>query len=157
MDKNAKDRPQKLIIGRSDIADFPKLKLEDVPVKVDTGAYTSSIHCRNIEVRSIEGKDVVTFVLLDPSHSQFEFKISSMERFREKVVKSSNGQSEERYLIHTTIRLFGKTYPISLTLSERGEMRFPVLIGRKFLMGKFIVDPAEASLSYQQKIEREIL
>lgn len=137
--------------------DFPKLKLENIPVKIDTGAYTSSIHCRTIEVKSIEGKDVLTFMLLDPSHPQFEATVYSTEVFREKVVKSSNGQSEKRYLIKTNIQIFGKKYAISLTLSERGEMRFPILIGRKFLMGKFIVDTSEFNLSYQNKLKEEAL
>lgn len=142
----------KLIIGRTDLADFPKLGLEAIPVKIDTGAYTSSIHCRDIKVVSKGGKDVLTFILLDPSHPQFEAEVFSTDTFREKVVKSSNGQSETRFLIKTNIRLFGKKYAISLTLSERGEMRFPILIGRKFLMGKFIVDPSETDLSYLHKL-----
>lgn len=146
---------KKLIVGRTDIADFPKLKLEDIPVKIDTGAYTSSIHCRNIKAKSVDGKPVLTFILLDPSHPQFKDKVYSTESFRKTVVKSSNGQSEARYLIKTNIQLFGKRYPISLTLSERGEMRFPILIGRKFLMGKFIVDPSEVNLSYQHKSRDE--
>lgn len=146
---------KKLIIGRTDIADFPKLKLEGIPVKIDTGAYTSSIHCRNIKVVALNGREVLKFMLLDPSHVQYEARVYSVENFRKKVVKSSNGQSEERYLITTNIRLFGKKYSISLTLSERGEMRFPILIGRKFLMGKFIVDPSEVDLSFHHKLTDE--
>lgn len=151
--KHARILRKKLIIGRTDIADFPKLNLEDIPVKIDTGAYTSSIHCRNIEVKRVEGVDVLTFMLLDPSHPQFEEEVYSTEHFRETVVKSSNGQSETRYLIKTNILLFGRKNSISLTLSERGEMRFPILIGRKFLMGKFIVDPSQVDLSHQHKVK----
>ena len=143
---------KKLVIGRSDVADFPKLKLEDIAVKIDTGAYTSSIHCRDIRVRSVKRRPTLSFVLLDPSHHHFEDETYSTRDFRKTVVRSSNGQSEERYLIKTQIRLFNRPYPISLTLSERGEMRFPILIGRKFLMGKFIVDPSEFNLSHRYKL-----
>ena len=155
MSTQTKTPRKKRIIGRRDIADFPKLQLKEIAVKVDTGAYTSSIHCRDINTKLVHGKEVLTFTLLDPSHPQFESKVYSIESFRKKMVRSSNGQTEERYLIKTNIQLFGKTYPISLTLSERGEMRFPILIGRKFLLGKFIVDPSQVDLSYQQKSKDE--
>lgn len=141
----------KQLIGRADIVDFPRLGLEGVPAKIDTGAYTSSIHCRDIQLKHIDGKDVLTFSLLDASYPQFEAEEYSTEVFREKLVRSSNGQAQERFLIQTNILLFGKKYAISLTLSERGEMRFPILIGRKFLMGKFVVDPSEVDLSYAHK------
>ncbi len=141
----------KITIGRKDKGDFPEFDLTDIDLKIDTGAYTSAIHCHRIRTEEKAGKETLYFTLLDPSHDQYEKRELSTEQFRVKRVRSSNGNAEERYLIKTKIRLFGKQYSISLTLSERGEMRFPILIGRKFLMGKLIVDPALYDLSYNQK------
>ena len=142
---------EKIIIGRNDIADFPELGLEDLAIKIDTGAYTSAIHCHKIKLKEINGKEILTFFLLDPSHSQYSDKEFSTENFKEKKIKSSFGTSENRYIIKTKILLFGKKYSIQLSLSERGEMRFPILIGRKFLSGKFIVDPSKQNLSHEKK------
>lgn len=146
-----KPKPKK-IIGRTDKGDFPEFGLEDIDIKVDTGAYTSAIHCHQIEHFIEEGKQVIEFSLLDPSHPQYAAKKFRTENFQEKRIKSSNGATEKRFIIKTKISLFAKTYTINLSLSKRGEMRFPILIGRKFLVGKFMVDPSQTDLSYQNKL-----
>jgi hypothetical protein len=138
-------------IGRKDKADFPELGLATVDIKVDTGAYTSAIHCHEIGTKEVNGKEVLFFTLLDPSYHQYANKELSTESFTQKSVKNSFGGSEKRFVIKTNILIFGKTYPIDLSLSERGEMRFPILIGRKFLMKKFVVDPAKFDLSHKLK------
>ncbi len=142
----------KLTIGRRDFADFPALALCDIAVKIDTGAYTSAIHCHHIKVKTrADGTEVLTFKLLDPTHADYNGRAYELTTFRTKRVRSSNGKAESRYLIKTKITLFGRDYPLELSLSERGEMRFPVLIGRKLLMNRFIVDPAAVDLSYTAK------
>lgn len=143
---------KKIIIGRKDKGDFPDLELRNIDLKVDTGAYTSAIHCHKIKIKKIDGKQILTFTLLDPSHHQYGNKEFSTDNFNEKRIKNSFGSSEKRFVITTSIRLFGKRYTIELSLSKRGEMRFPILIGRKFLMGKFIVNPSKYDLSYKQKL-----
>lgn len=143
---------EKITIGRKDKGDFPELELENIDMKIDTGAYTSAIHCRRIETTIVNGKEILSFTLLDPSHSHYEDQTFSTDKFRKKLVKSSFGASEKRFVIKTSMRLFDKKYGIELSLSERGEMRFPILIGRKFLMGKLIVDPSLYDLSYEQKL-----
>jgi hypothetical protein len=143
---------KKLTIGRKDKADFPNLELSNIDIKIDTGAYTSAIHCHKIVIKEVDGIEILTFTLLDPTHPQYENKAFSFDSFKEKRVKNSFGSSEKRFVIKTNIRLFGKRYSIELSLSERGEMRFPILIGRKFLMGKYIVDPSKYDLSHKQMI-----
>lgn len=143
---------KKTIIGRKDKANFPEFDLQDLDIKMDTGAYTSSIHCHKIEKRESEGKEMVVFTLLDPSHPQYNKQELSTGKFHKKRIKNSFGHSEERYVIKTNIVLFGQKFPIALSLSERGEMKFPILIGRRFLMGKFIVDTAQYNLSYKKSI-----
>lgn len=142
---------KKKLIGRSDKADFPDLDLYDIDIKIDTGAYTSAIHCHKIKEKEINDQRMISFVLLDPSHPQYNKKQYQAKIHKEKLVKSSNGKAEKRYIIKTKILLFGKKYSIELSLSERGEMRYPVLIGRKLLRGKFIVDSELSNLSFQLK------
>ncbi len=141
----------KQIIGRKDKADFPKLELRNIDVKIDTGAYGSSIHCHHIQERIIDGKKAIQFKLLDPSHPKYNDKTFVVADYQVKEVKNSFGQSERRYVFSTTIRLFGEDIQSDFSLSERGEMKFPVLLGRKLLIGRFIVDPAMYNLSFREK------
>jgi hypothetical protein len=138
-------------IGRIDKADFPGLHLQDIEVKVDTGAYTSSIHCKNVIIE----ENYLKCIFLDPEHPAYHEKEFIFDSYDVKVVRSSNGQIQARYRILTDIILFGKTYPIFLTLSDREEMRFPVLLGRKFLAKRFIVDINDTNLSYKLKLKNE--
>ncbi|MAP54236.1 RimK/LysX family protein [Altibacter sp.] len=138
-------------IGRIDKADFPSLNLFDIEVKIDTGAYTSTIHCKNMVVED----NYLKCVFLDEEHPAYHEKEFIFDQYDVKVVKSSNGQSQARYRILTDITLFGKTYPIFLTLSDREEMRYPVLLGRKFLTKRFVVDINNTNLSYKLKVKNE--
>lgn len=124
------------MIGRFDRADFPDLHLNDISIKIDTGAYTSSIHCDNIK----EENGVLKCTFLDEEHPQYNGKEFEFKDYDVVFVKSSNGMVQKRYEIQTKILLFNKIYKISLSLSSRQEMRFPVLLGRKFITKKFIVD-----------------
>jgi hypothetical protein len=71
-------------------------------------------------------------------------------------VKSSNGIVETRFTIKTEILIFNKIEEIELTLTERGSMKYPVLLGRKFLSKKFIVDTAKKNLSFKKKLKYNI-
>lgn len=90
---------------------------------------------------------------LDEEHPSYHEKEIIFDEYDVKVVKSSNGIAQARYRIKTDIVLFGKTSEIYLTLSDREEMRFPVLLGRSFLSNKFIVDINRTNLSYKLKIK----
>ncbi|RMB63254.1 peptidase [Dokdonia sinensis] len=137
----------KKTIGRIDKADFPELGFKDIDVKVDTGAYTSSIHCTNIR----EENDMLICTFLDPSHPLYDGRELKFEFYDIAAVKSSNGEIQYRYEVQTKIILFNKQYSISLTLSSREDMRFPVLLGRKLLTKKFIVDTELIDVSYNLK------
>ena len=142
----------KIIIGRKDIADFEKLQLFGVEVKVDTGAYTSSFHCHKIERIEKQGEEWVKCKFLDPEHEMYHEKEFCFPIHKIRRVKSSNGMVEERYSINTGITIFRQTYPIELTLTERQDMKHPVLLGRKFLSKRFIVDTSKKNLSLKGEI-----
>jgi hypothetical protein len=140
------------IIGRTDRADFPELELEGLHIKIDTGAYTSSIHCHHIKEVDIDGIPHIEFELLDPSHPFYKDKVFKTKNFKQKNVKSSFGNSQQRYVIKTKIVLFGRIYAIELSLSERSNMKFPILLGRRFLKKKFMVDTSIKDVSFELKI-----
>lgn len=138
---------EKTVIGRFDKADFPALHLNDIAIKIDTGAYTSSIHCENIR----EENDLLLCTFLDEEHPLYNGKEFSFTDYDIVFVRSSNGIIQKRYQVVSTIKIFSKVYKISLSLSSRQEMRFPVLIGRKFLTKKFIVDTQLTDVSFNLK------
>ncbi len=137
----------KQIIGRKDVVDFPSLGLFGIHVKIDTGAYTSSIHCHNIKVYKRWGRWFLRFNLLDPDHPRYDEKEIVVTEFDKKIVKNSFGESEERFIIESDILLFQELYSIELTLTDRGNMKYPVLLGRKLLGENFLVDVNQINLS----------
>ncbi len=143
-----------IIIGRKDRVDFPELGLYDIDAKIDTGAYTSSIHCQDIEVTDKYGETKVRFNLLDPSHSLYNNKEFLLPVYAKKEIKNSFGQIEERHIIKTRVLLFGELFDIELSLTDRSKMEYPVLLGRQLLHNCFIVDVSQIDLSYSQKLRR---
>lgn len=137
------------MIGRFDRADFPELHLKNISVKIDTGAYTSSIHCENIK----EEEGVLKCTFLDEEHPHYNGREFTFADYDVVFVKSSNGIVQKRYQIQTKIILFERIFKISLSLSARQEMRFPVLVGRKFITKKFIVDTESFDVSFNSKTE----
>ncbi len=142
---------EKIVIGRFDKADFPALNLKDIAVKIDTGAYTSSIHCENIT----EIDNVIHCTFFDEEHPSYNGREFVFEDYDIVFVRSSNGIIQKRYQVQSKIKLFGKIFKISLSLSDRQEMRYPVLLGRKFLTKKFIVDTEFIDVSFNLKLNED--
>ena len=136
----------KTLIGRTDIVDFPKLELFEIAIKVDSGAYTSSFHCHHIEIEN----EILKCQFLDPKHEKYHEKYFYFKEFIQKNVKSSNGVTESRFIVKTEIFIFNEIHNIELSLTERGSMMYPVLLGRKFLSKKFIIDTAKKNLSFKK-------
>ena len=126
----------KLIIGRREEVDFPELGLYGITAKIDTGAYTSSLHCYDIR----EERGVLYFKLLDAPQAEFKVQDQKFSEYSQKNIKNSFGEIEKRFVIKTNITIGGKQIKTFISLTDRGTMRYPVLIGRKLLKKRFIVD-----------------
>ncbi len=140
-----------VIIGTTDVIDFPEFKLENIDCKIDTGANTSAIHCHRVKLHEQNGKQFISFRLLDPKHPAYQKITFTSYDFKEKVIKNSFGQSEFRYSIKTEVVLFGRKIKTEFTLADREQMRFPVLLGKRLLKRGFLVDVSKKDLSLQQK------
>lgn len=151
MSKKAKRKLK--TIGRRDRIDLPEIDLLNIEAKIDTGAYTSALHVRKIQAYERDGKQWVKFLMKHPSHASFNNKTYEFEVCDFKRVKNSSGKVEKRYAIRTQLVLFGKKYKVEFTLTDRSKMDCPVLLGRKMLYRKFIVDVSEKDLSYAQKMK----
>lgn len=144
-------KKQKTIIGNRDKIDIPEFGLYNLPCKTDTGATTSAIHCHHVRLMETDGEETISFRLLDPSHEAYNHKEFRTSKFKEKKIKSSFGDIEYRYTITCDVTLFGKTFQAEFTLADREKMKYPVLLGRRLLRSRFIVDVAKSDLSFKQK------
>lgn len=140
-----------ITIGRKDRVDLPEFNLFDIEAKVDTGAYGCALHCRKVKIDTSGAQPKLTFQLLDPSHPEYQKTTYSTEHFSDKMVKNSGGVSEHRYTIKTQLVIFKKKRVVEFSLTDRAEMKYPILLGRKFLRSKFTVDVALKDLSFQLK------
>lgn len=134
-------RQTKLKIGALELCDLPELGIEKLHVRVDTGAATSSLHVDNIEEFSKGGKDFVSFDLHPDIYNLDSVVRTTAPVEGTKTVKSSSADTEKRVVITTTIRLASREWPIKLTLTDRSEMTYMMLMGREAMEGKVIVDP----------------
>ena len=127
----------KLLIGRLERANLPNFGLFDQIVKIDSGAYTSSIHI--FSVKEVGNQLEVQFKETDSTKILFD-------TWKTKNVKSSNGVADRRYTIEGHIILGDVEYHTPFTLTNRSGMRYPILIGRKLLNKKFIIDSSKVNV-----------
>jgi hypothetical protein len=129
----------KVVIGRELFASMPDLGIQTIVAKVDTGAYSASLHADDIS----EEDGVLSFVIHPTTQIQTEGgvpqTIATME-YRVKRVKSSNGHVGNRYLIQMPVIVAGQQFEADITLTSRTGMRYPMLIGRTLLRNRFVVD-----------------
>jgi hypothetical protein len=135
------------ILGRYDRVDLPELGLKNIHAKIDTGAYTCSLHTQKVEV--VDGK--LEFILLDEEHHEFTGKKFVFEKFQEKYFKNSFGEGERRFVIVTTIRILSEEITTEFSLSNRGSLKFPILVGRKILRDRYLIDVKKKNISYKEK------
>ncbi len=133
-------------VGWKEVVDLPELNLYAVPAKTDTGAKTSVLHCSSIELIRIKRKQYVRFIPLD---ERFEDggQVLTLPFHKERKIKNSFGNEENRYIINTKIQLFNQEYDIEISLRDRSEMEYPMLLGRSFLKKRFLVDVSKSNLS----------
>lgn len=141
-------------IGWKEKVDLPALGISGLDAKVDTGARTSVLHCSGMETFKKGRKTWVRFQVLDETHpawtgNKFELPFTAARK-----IKNSFGEEEERLVVITELLLFGKTFPIELSLRDRSNMEFPMLLGRSAIRGRFLVNVGRSDLSYKRKIKR---
>lgn len=134
---------KKLIIGWREWIALPALGLESIKAKIDTGARTSSLHASDLETFDEDGVVYARFHALS-GKSRLQDSPAVMcvaPLLDQRKVRSSNGHSEERYVVETVLRMGGESWPIELTLTSREQMGFHMLIGRNALRNRCLVDP----------------
>lgn len=133
----------KVIIGRSEVLTFIGTDAIGIPAKTDTGAYRSAVHAENIV--EVDGK--LSFNLLGghPLCGVMAHTVVT-EEFQKVWIANSFGHRQERYEVKLKVKLGPKVFQARFTLADRSKKIYPILIGRKLLNHRFLVDSAETSL-----------
>jgi hypothetical protein len=126
------------LVGWKEHVDFPKLGLGPIIAKVDTGARTAALHADEIE---ISGQSVRFVIKEDGRRRIYRAPLEGHKR-----VKSSSGHSETRPVIRATLQIGQIRFKAEVTLTDRTDMGYPMLLGRNTIKGLFLVNPARTFL-----------
>ena len=129
------------IIGSIELVDVCGRK--DIPAKIDTGADSSAIWATHIKITE---DGFLKFKLFGPKSPFYNGKVIKRKDFKVAVVRSATGQEQIRYRTHFTIKLGGKKIRVLLNLSDRKNNNFPILIGRRSISKKFLVDVSKVAV-----------
>jgi glutathione synthase/RimK-type ligase-like ATP-grasp enzyme len=147
-------QPNRLkIIGRYVHVNLPEFHVKEVFAKVDTGAYQSALHAKDISEVEIDGQKVLQFTMLE-GHGKASGKGKACVAHDYDVVKvkSSTGTVEYRYRIRTKIALGGVMMKTPITLTDRSDMTSPLLLGRRFLRGRYTVNVELSRKDYEETL-----
>ena len=140
-----------LLVGWREWVALPDLGIHKLKVKVDTGARTSALHAFQINYYEEKEQPMVCFAI-HPRRGHPKVIECRAPVIDQRWVTDSGGHREERYVIQTTIVMAGNSWPIEITLTNRDDMRFRMLLGRTAMKNRLIVDPAASFLLGKNKI-----
>ena len=132
------------IIGWREWVGLPDLGISQIKVKVDTGARSSSLHAYDVHQFDREGETWVRFKVHPIQRRTHEFIGTEARILESRSVRSSSGKATLRPVIFTNVTLLGVTWPVEVTLANRDEMGFRMLLGREAYRGRFLVDAGQS-------------
>ena len=132
------------VVGWRELVNLPGLGLHSVPAKIDTGARTSSLHATILDEYERDGE---TFVLFAVDFAQQHVRqVCEAVHVDWRGITSSNGDTQRRRIIKTPLRIGAVEFRAEISLADRSDMKFPMLIGRSSLRRRFVVDSGHSWL-----------
>ena len=128
------------VIGWREWVGLPELGIKMTKAKVDTGARSSSLHAFDLEQFERDGENWVRFSIHPVQRSNEQVVAAEAKVLEFRSVRSSSGKASMRPVIVTNVSLLGLAWPVELTLANRDEMGFRMLLGREAFRGRFVVD-----------------
>ena len=125
-------------VGWRELVHLPELGLHAVPAKIDTGARTSSLHGVVLDEFERDGQKMVRFAV--DFEQQHVRQVCEAVHVDVRGITSSNGETQYRYVIKTPLKLGDVEFRAEISLANRADMKFPMLIGRSSLRRRFVVD-----------------
>ena len=139
-----REKPDLSVIGWREWVGLPELGIKKIKAKVDTGARSSSLHAYDLEQFQKDGEEHVRFKVHPIQRNNRKFIETEAKVLEYRSVRSSSGKAKLRPVIVTQVKLLGLTWPIELTLANRDEMGFRMLLGREAYRGQFLVDAGKS-------------
>ncbi|MGB2078515.1 MAG: ATP-dependent zinc protease [Vibrio sp.] len=139
-------KTEKIIVGWREVLALPELGIHAIKAKIDTGARTSCLHTYKLEPFMHKDEQWVRFWIHPQQHDTDWSLECSARVIDEREVKDSGGHSETRYVIETLLDIGDEKWPIEVTLTNRENMLFRMLLGRTAMKGRMIVDPQASFL-----------
>ena len=139
------------LLGWREWVGLPGLGLPLIKAKVDTGARTSTLHAFYVEIFRRGGEERVRFgvhPLRGRAMVEVHCEAPVLDR---RVVSDSGGHKEQRCVIRTPLEIGGRVWPIEVTLTNREDMLFRMLLGRTAIAGRGIVDPARSFVAGRRR------
>lgn len=143
----------KIILGSEEWCSLPELGIPAIKARVDSGAKTSALHAVNIAPFIKEGEDWVRFDINPIQKNEKTIIHCESKLIDKRIVKSSSGYREQRYVIQTMLEIGNEIWPIEMTLTNRDSMGFRMLLGREAMSGRTMVDPEEKYVLGQPSVE----
>lgn len=143
--------PERPIIGWREYIALPELNIPEIKAKIDTGARSSALHAFNLAEFEREGKTMVSFNVHPYQRDCDRAVTAEAILLDRRSVRSSSGESQLRPVIQTIVELGGQRWAIELTLTNRDEMGFRMLLGREAVRRRFLVDAGNSYLQNPQK------
>ena len=138
---------EKLLVGWREWLSLPDLGITKIKAKIDTGARTSCLHAFKVEEFKKDNQSWVKF-WLHPIQQNTEFELVAEAQVIDiRKVTDSGGHTENRFVIKTTLNINNESFPIEVTLTNRENMMFRMLLGRTAMNDRIIVDPAASYLT----------
>lgn len=134
------------VIGWREWIALPEFGVDAVKAKIDTGARTSAIHAFDIRPFSKRGVPWVSFVLRPEQRRRQPALQCAAPVIDERKIRSSSGEQERRYVIEVEAHLGEIAWPIELSLTNRDELGFRMLLGREAIRRRFLVNPDRSFL-----------
>ena len=151
-----KDKSSNLpVIGWREWVGLPDLGIKSIKAKVDTGARSSSLHAFDVEEFKREGESWVCFKLHPVQRKSMKIVESESKVLEYRSVRSSSGKAALRPVIVTNIALLGFIWPVELTLANRDEMGFRMLVGREAFRRRFLVDAGNSYFGGRPKFKKK--
>ncbi len=148
-----KKKSHKHIIGRAETIEFKDFDVADVPAKTDTGAFHSAVHADRIKLN--EKTKVLSFRLLGSHNACPSDAVeTTTEAYRRVLVANSFGHEEVRFEVPLRVKIGSKVVTSPFTLADRSKKIYPVLLGRKLLNGRFMVDSEQTSIDRRELKKR---
>jgi hypothetical protein len=142
--RHKRARKETKMIGWREWVGLPELGVDRIKAKIDTGARTSTLHAYNISPFVRGGEKFVRFHIHPIQKRRLPELECEAPLVDQRTVRDSGGKTEERYVVSTRLRIGNEAWPIELTLTNRDEMSFRMLVGRAAIRGKFSVNPGSS-------------